>query len=435
MGNRWSGPGPSLLRPPGPNTLPPWLSPPRASRQESATQTSSSDQSSSTSNPIASPPAPIAEPAAASPVPPAPRLAPSSIQLNDVPSDLPSRPNNIDQSEGARGQERMTTPDGHQDLHESAPGSGPFGHHPNQLTIVILNHLPRDETAANDSIGGGGASEQTPQSASDSHQDGDGSGPTPGAAPTSPLPFGPGLVVAWGLEPPPGHESNGDSEQGGNPLLPLGRPPVAQPGGGANPDIPAGDALMDTTPNAVPPPTRPVAAPMPQRPPPIMFAFDPMFSAGLNPFAPPEDVDYVRSNQPWHPPTASKPLERWLLQRERELGIVCDDAHCRYLEPECVMQDLKKSQADRAKEPQEQNVVYVKAFEAHDKLCHHKFHFSCLKEANVPTGWYHELDQQGSRAVLRCPTCRAYGWTDVPMAHWKPEVEATNHPQASVSAV
>ena len=144
----------------------------------------------------------------------------------------------------------------------------------------------------------------------------------------------------------------------------------------------------------------PIGAPQPMAPP-TLFAFPPPFLGMANPFAPsPGDLTYTRSSAIWTPPTPKNSLEQWLLKRERELSIVCDDPHCKYICPDVI------SNFDDA-------LIHVQAFGSHDQLCEHKHHMTCLVEGNQSAGWYRMINQEAKQAALRCLQCRNHGWTDV----------------------
>lgn len=136
----------------------------------------------------------------------------------------------------------------------------------------------------------------------------------------------------------------------------------------------------------------------PSRMPPLILTFNPNMSAGMNPFGTPEDMTYVRSDVVWNPPSSKTSLRQWLHKRERDLDIVCDDPHCRYVSP-CAINDP----ADE--------FVQLNAFSTYDAMCDHRYHASCLKDASRASGNYQPLDGHGSRAAMRCLLCRKQGWT------------------------
>jgi hypothetical protein len=200
----------------------------------------------------------------------------------------------------------------------------------------------------------------------------------------------------------------GDRHNGGGPMfLTIDVVPDA-PIGPSNPsnpvapiqsavDGPIGSQTTGSTGTSQVPPRETMA-------PPTLFAFPPNFLGMANPFAPiPGDLTYTRSSAIWTPPTPKNSLEQWLLKRERDLNIVCDDPHCKYICPDVI------SNFDDA-------LIHVQAFGRNDQLCEHKHHTTCLVEGNQSTGWYRMINQEAKQAALRCLQCRNHGWTDVPAA-------------------
>ena len=178
-----------------------------------------------------------------------------------------------------------------------------------------------------------------------------------------------------------------------------GPPPPAHPGHAS--EQPAGSPLST---NSNP---GPQADPQPgsaqPRLPPLILAFGQNMAAGLNPFAAPEDLVYVRSDAAWSPPAPKNSLRQWLHKRERDLNIVCDDPHCRYVRPD-VINDF------------DEELVQLNAFLTYDALCEHRYHASCLRDASCASGNYQPLGDQGSRAALRCLQCRKQGWATMDAA-------------------
>jgi hypothetical protein len=178
------------------------------------------------------------------------------------------------------------------------------------------------------------------------------------------------LVITFGGGPPPpphGATSNGDAEQ---------RP------------------SSESTANG------PAARP---RLPPVIFTFGQNTPAGINPFAAP-DVVHVRSDAVWNPPAPKKSLRQWLHARERDLGIVCDDPHCKHVRVQAdVVDDLDN----------DEELMRLNGFSTFDALCEHRFHVGCLVQANTFNGELHPLDSEGARAALRCPQCRKQGWAAI----------------------
>lgn len=200
----------------------------------------------------------------------------------------------------------------------------------------------------------------------------------------------------------------GDGLNAGGPMFltidVVPNPPVG-PSNASDPVAPAQSAIDGPVGSQTTAPTGPPEVPPRETlPPPTLFAFPPNFLGMANPFAPPPgEMTYTRSSAIWTPPTPKNSLEQWLLKRERELNIVCDDPHCKY-----ICSDIITNFDDA--------LTHVQAFGSHNQLCEHKHHMTCLVEGNQSTGWYRMINQEAKQAALRCLQCRNHGWIDVPAA-------------------
>jgi hypothetical protein len=216
------------------------------------------------------------------------------------------------------------------------------------------------------------------------------------------------LIITYGFGAPPPELLTGGQSMlyrfGQNAATPGSETGPAQPAvPNVNGPVPSGQPGQPQTQDGAAPEGGPeLALPSRMLPPIMFFTRNPGMGMGM---MQPEEVDYVRGKTVWTAPAAKQTLEEWIRSREKALGIVCDDPHCNHLGP-------------TENEQLEDMSFKIKTFGQHDDVCEHTYHFSCLRESNGITGWYHALDPAGKRAVLRCPTCRAYGWIDVPEKEW-----------------
>jgi hypothetical protein len=273
--------------------------------------------------------------------------------------------------------------EGSQDTMGTQVNAGPPGHPGNNpmgnLTIVFLTGDGRgQENPHNDAPTAGDGQNNTPF------------GTTGGQPPSSP---GGSLVMTFGTgHPPPNfgrmpHPPPNLVHMPGDPNSPLVRLH------GDNDTAPS-DSDAEQRSNAGTTPNRDPVLP---RMPPVLFAF----GQNMNPFAT-QDVVHVRSDAVWNPPAPKSSLRQWLHKRERDLGIVCDDPHCKRVH---VQSDLD-GDSDSSKE-----LMRLNGFSTFDALCEHRFHEACLVQANTFNEELHPLDSE--RAVLRCPQCRKQGWATI----------------------
>ena len=273
--------------------------------------------------------------------------------------------------------------EGPQDTMGTQANAGPPGHPGNNpmgnLTIVFLTGDGRgQENPHNDAPAAGDGQNNTPF------------GTTGGQPPSTP---GGSLVMTFGTgNPPPNfgrmpHPPPNLVHMPGDPNSPLVRLH------GDNATTPS-DSDAEQRSNAGTTPNRDPVLP---RMPPVLFAF----GQNMNPFTP-QDVEHVRSDAVWNPPAPKSSLRQWLHKRERDLGIVCDDPHCKrvHVEPD-VEGDTGSNE----------ELMRLNGFSTFDALCEHRFHEACLVQANTFNEELHPLDSE--RAVLRCPQCRKQGWAAI----------------------